>query len=238
MNERNWNKWKLHWLPVCQLILQTLMEFWPTWNDRSITVLLHVIVHSQHQPHTVSYTNPTHFFQNSFIYEISFLFIFCTYSINITGSTWKCEMLVHKNVKMSKSFFTLVLELGRQSLPSDVTFSAIVTHTYTHLWDTLATTLQVHTFSFALFPGSVELLTEIHLFVAAGTQVGLSGKGSDAASCAGTHTHTHTQKGKHLINNHKSFQLHVKSNKLIIHRYTNCTEPGTKQPVYASEGNY
>lgn len=61
--------------------------------------------------------------------------------------------------------------------------SQLLWHTYTHLWDTMATTLQVHTFSLILLPRSGELLTEVHLLVAAGTQVGLSGKSGDAASC-------------------------------------------------------
>ena len=69
-----------------------------------------------------------------------------------------------------------------QSLPSDVTFSAtaINTHTHTpvrHNGTQLFTALHHFTTS-PLF-----LLTEIHLLVAAGTQVGLSGKRGDAASC-------------------------------------------------------
>lgn len=64
-----------------------------------------------------------------------------------------------------------------------LSYCEIHTHTHTYLWDTLATTLQVHTFSLISFPWGVELLTKIHLLVAAGAQVGLSGKSGDAASC-------------------------------------------------------
>lgn len=71
-----------------------------------------------------------------------------------------------------------------QSLPSDVTFSAIVTQTHKH---TCQTPWQPLHDSHPLLLR--ELLTKIHLLVAAGTQIGLSRKSGDAASCQNiTHT--------------------------------------------------
>ncbi len=46
----------------------------------------------------IGYINPNHFYQNSFICEIWCLFTFSSYSLNITKNTWKCVMLVKKNI--------------------------------------------------------------------------------------------------------------------------------------------
>lgn len=55
-------------------------------------------------------------------------------------------------------------------------------HTHTHTLSHVATALQLHVF-LLVFPGRVKVPTKIHLFVASGTQVGLSGERGDTASC-------------------------------------------------------
>ncbi len=73
-------------------------------------VLLHVIVlcqlwlHRLHKPHA--------FPQSSFIYEISYLFTFCPYAINVPDSSWKCvtalvkirvKILLHVSIRVRKA---------------------------------------------------------------------------------------------------------------------------------------
>ncbi len=80
---------------------------------RTIAVLLHVTVLCQQQPHRLH--KPHAFFSpHSFIYEFLCLFTFCPYSINGTGSTWKCmtrlvkkntcvKILLHANIRAKKA---------------------------------------------------------------------------------------------------------------------------------------
>ncbi len=56
----------------------------------------------------IGHINPTHFSQNSFIYEISCLVTFCPYSKDVIESTWKyVVMLVKENVCFTNSFHKL-----------------------------------------------------------------------------------------------------------------------------------
>ncbi len=100
--------------------LSKVLTFDPTW---CILATMHIKGPYQRSYMSLSsvnigltdYTNPTQFSPNIFIYEIWNLFTFCLYSAYFTESTWKCvTMLVKKNV--SKSFITLLFELGRQEL--------------------------------------------------------------------------------------------------------------------------
>ncbi len=54
---------------------------------------LTIIVLCQQRPHIYD-TNPMHFPQNSFLYDILCLFTFCPYWINVMESTWKCVTTV------------------------------------------------------------------------------------------------------------------------------------------------
>ncbi len=53
------------------------------------------------------------------------LFTFCSYSMNITRSTWKCVTTLFKK-KREKSFFILIIKLGRQNLSGTI-FSGLTT---------------------------------------------------------------------------------------------------------------
>ncbi len=46
----------------------------------------------------VGYKNPKYFSQNSFICELSCLFTFCPYSINVTENTWNVWHIVKKSI--------------------------------------------------------------------------------------------------------------------------------------------
>ncbi len=59
------------------------------------------------------YTNPAHFSQKSFNYEIWCLFTFCPYSINVIESTWKCVTLVKKSIFVTILFHTRKAALVR-----------------------------------------------------------------------------------------------------------------------------
>ncbi len=74
----------------------------------------------------IGYINLTRFSQKSFIYEIQCLFTFCLYLINITESSWKCMTTLAKRKSVSKSFFRLMFELGRQHLWGTI-FPGVIT---------------------------------------------------------------------------------------------------------------
>ncbi len=74
------------------------------------------------------YINPTHFFQNSFIYQILCLFTFCPYSINVTESAWKCVTM-----SVKKCFYMLIFMLGRQHLKGTI-FPAPLSLSFCNFW--------------------------------------------------------------------------------------------------------
>ncbi len=95
---------------------------------RSISLLLHVTIFCQHQPHRSPKPHP--FNSNNFIHDISCLLTSCPYSIKATESTWKCvpdlvkknvcvKILLYANIQMRKAALVMLHSHGIRQMADE-----------------------------------------------------------------------------------------------------------------------
>ncbi len=92
-------------------------------NGTFIFMICYILLWPMSRDGNIGNINSAHFFQNSFIYEISCLLTFCACSLNIIESSWKyVKMLAKKNVCIKIPLHTNIRARKAAIFPGVITF--------------------------------------------------------------------------------------------------------------------